>query len=73
MLEDDKNFFPPYFAAPVVRLQALEVYPELRDALEPLSGAISDRTMQRLNFEVDEEGRSPEEVAGEFLREELTD
>lgn len=73
VLEDDRNFFPPYYAAPVVRLQALEAYPELRDALEPLSGAISDRTMQTLNFEVDEEGRSPEEVAGEFLRERVTD
>jgi len=72
VLEDDKNFFPPYYAAPVVRLQALEMYPELRDALEPLSGAISDRTMQILNFEVDEGGRSPEEVAGEFLRENVS-
>jgi glycine betaine/choline ABC-type transport system substrate-binding protein len=62
---------PPYHAAPVVRRQALEAYPELRDALGSLSGAISEKAMQRLNFEVDEKGRSPEEVAGEFLRAEM--
>lgn len=71
VLEDDRNFFPPYHAAPVVRRQALEAYPELRDALGSLSGAISEKAMQRLNFEVDEKGRSPEEVAGEFLRAEM--
>jgi len=67
MLKDDRNFFPPYYASPVVNLRALEVYPELRGALAPLSGALSDTTMQRLNLEVDEKGRSPEEVAREFL------
>jgi glycine betaine/choline ABC-type transport system substrate-binding protein len=67
-LTDDRNFFPPYYAAPVVRVKALEVYPGLRDALAPLAGLISEGTMQRLNFDVDEKGRSPEEVAREFLR-----
>jgi len=71
MLEDDKNFFPPYYAAPVVRMQALEVYPELRDALAPFAGALSDATMQRLNFEVDEKGRSPKEAARAFLKSDL--
>ena len=72
VLKDDKSFFPPYYAAPVVRLDALELYPELRDALAPLSGAIPDTVMQRLNFEVDEKGRSPEEVARAFLRDNVS-
>ncbi len=72
VLEDDRSFFPPYYAAPVVRSKALELYPELRDALAPLSGVLSDRVMQGLNFEVDEKGRSPEEVARNFLRSRLS-
>ena len=70
-LRDDRKFFPPYYAAPVVRLPALDLYPDLRSILAPLSGVISDKVMQRLNFEVDEKGRSVEDVAEEFLRENL--
>ena len=64
---DDKSFFPRYLPCPVVRKQALEAHPELRRALESLAGTLPDRAMQRLNFEVDEKGRSPADVAREFL------
>lgn len=66
-LLDDRHYFPPYEAAPVVRAPFLSEHPELGEALAPLAGALSDTTMQRLNFEVDGEGRSPAEVAQEFL------
>ncbi len=67
VLQDDKGFFPRYLPCPVVRMEALEAHPELRSALESLAGTLPDREMQRLNFEVDEKGRGPAEVAREFL------
>jgi osmoprotectant transport system permease protein len=67
VLKDDKGFFPPYYAAPLVRSQTLEKYPELRQILNRLAGKISNETMQKLNYEVDEEGRKAEDVAREFL------
>jgi len=67
MLEDDKGFFPPYYAAPVVRQAALDKHPGIAEALAPLAGALDDETMQKLNFEVDDKKREPAEVAREFL------
>jgi glycine betaine/choline ABC-type transport system substrate-binding protein len=69
ILEDDRKFFPPYHAAPVIRMEVLQNFPELRQVLNLLAGAISDETMRRLNYEVDENKRSPKEVAREFLAE----
>jgi glycine betaine/choline ABC-type transport system substrate-binding protein len=68
MLEDDKGFFPPYYAAPVVRAETLARHPGIRAALAPLAGRLDDDTMQKLNLEVDEQKRNPAEVAREFLR-----
>ena len=69
VLEDDRQFFPPYFAAPLVRTEILERYPEVRRALAPLGNLIDNRTMQKLNYEVDEKKRPPVDVAREFLLE----
>ncbi|GAB4389453.1 MAG: glycine betaine ABC transporter substrate-binding protein [Thermodesulfovibrionales bacterium] len=69
-LEDDKGFFPPYYAAPILRRETLERYPALGRALSALSGRLDDETMRRLNFEVDEKERRPRDVAREFLRSE---
>lgn len=66
-LVDDKGFFPPYYAAPVVRSSLLRDHPEVREGLDMLGGTLDDATMQRLNYEVDEKKRSPADVAGEFL------
>jgi len=67
ILEDDKGFFPPYYAAPLVRDETLAKYPQLEGILNRLAGKISDQTMQRLNYEVDEKGRKGYRVAREFL------
>jgi glycine betaine/choline ABC-type transport system substrate-binding protein len=66
-LRDDRGFFPPYQAAPVIRVEVLQAHPELREVLELLAGRLDDATMQRLNFEVDEKKRRPNDVAREFL------
>lgn len=68
-LEDDLAFFPPYQAAPVVRTEILRAHPELRRVLEVLGGLLDDGTMQQLNYEVDEQKRTPHDVAREFLQE----
>lgn len=67
LLEDDRAFFPPYHAAPVVRQETLEEFPEVADALAPLGGLIDDRTMQLLNYEADQKKRNVSEVVEEFL------
>lgn len=67
VLEDDKNFFPPYYAAPLVREETINRHPELVDMLNSLEGKITDEKMQRLNYEVDENGRKAYDVAEEFL------
>lgn len=67
LLEDDKNFFPPYQVAPVVRQEILEKNPAIQDALNTLSPKLTAETMQRLNYEVSGKQREPTEVAKEFL------
>lgn len=67
ILEDDKHYFPPYEAAPIVRRDTLDRHPEVRAALTELAGKISDTEMQKMNFAVDGERRDASEVAREFL------
>lgn len=69
-LEDDKNYHPVYNAAPVIRADTLERYPEIEEILQPLIERLDDATMQRLNALVDIEGYEPDEAAAEFLEEE---
>lgn len=67
-LNDDRNFFPPYHAVPVVRGKCLEENIELGEALSSLGGVLDDETMQRLNFEVDGKGLTPAAAAKAFLK-----
>lgn len=67
VLDDDRNYFPPYDAVPIVRREALEKYASLGPALERLSGRISAEEMRRLNYAVDGEKRDSTSVAGDFL------
>jgi osmoprotectant transport system substrate-binding protein len=68
VLEDDRHYFPPYEAAPVMREQAIQRHPEVAQVLGELAGKISDEEMQRLNFAVDGQHRDAKEVVREFLR-----
>ncbi len=68
ILEDDKHYFPPYEAVPVVRAVALQRFPEMRGALMELVGKINDEEMRRMNYQVDGEHRDSADVAREFLR-----
>lgn len=66
-LEDDRRYFPPYQAVPLIREETLRRHPELRPILAQLAGKIDAATMQKLNREVDEFKRRPKEVARDFL------
>jgi osmoprotectant transport system permease protein len=66
-LKDDQQFFPPYHAAPVIRQSTLERHPELKGILDQLAGQLTDVVMQQLNLEVDQNKKSPADVATEFL------
>lgn len=66
-LQDDKRFFPPYYAAPIIRSETLRKHPVIRNVLSSLTGLLNDAVMQQLNFEVDEKQRTAKEVAHEFL------
>jgi osmoprotectant transport system substrate-binding protein len=68
VLEDDRHYFPPYEAVPVVRQQTIQQHPEVARALAELAGKISDEEMQRLNYAVDGQHRDAKEVVHEFLR-----
>ncbi len=68
VLEDDRHYFPPYHAAPVVRKETLERHPALRRALSQLAGVISEEEMRRMNYAVDGEHRDVRQVVEEFLR-----
>ncbi len=67
ILRDDKEYFPPYYCAPLIRAETLKKHPHLESILGQLAGKISDAAMQGLNFEVDEKGRKAHDVALEFL------
>jgi len=67
MLEDNRHYFPPYDAAAVARRSMLLQYPDVRAALEHLSGRISIDDMRRLNYAVDAERRDPGVVVRDFL------
>lgn len=69
ILEDDKNYNPPYYAAPIVRMDTLEKYPELEGVLNLLGGQIDEEAMQQLNYQVKEKGEKTEEVVKSFLQE----
>lgn len=68
LLEDDKNYFPPYFAAPIYKVSFAEKYPEVIRSLDALEGTITAEAMQKMNQDVDENAVSVEQVAAVFLK-----
>jgi glycine betaine/choline ABC-type transport system substrate-binding protein len=67
-LADDRHYFPPYEAVPVIRGQLLKEHPEVSHLLSALGNTISDSEMQRMNYEVDGQHRDTQEVVRDFLR-----
>lgn len=70
VLEDDQHLFPPYQGAPLLSEEKVKKYPEIEDALNKLSGKITDDEMREMNYLVNVEGLSPFEVAEDYLEKE---
>ena len=68
VLDDDKHYFPPYHAAPLVRKQLIDRYPEVKYALNKIAGQINNPQMAALNYMADDAQLSPREVAVSFLK-----
>ena len=66
-LLDDRMLFQAYYIAPVVRGELLERHPGLRPLLEKMAWKIDSRAMARINYLMDFEGRTAEDLATEFL------
>ena len=68
-LEDDRHYFPPYEAVPVIRQQTIQRHPEVARVLAELDGNISNAQMQQMNYAVDGLHRDPRDVVRDFLQE----
>jgi len=67
VLNDDKGYFPPYYAAPLIRKATMDRYPQLATALNKLAGSVNDDDMSALNLAADQGSKTPREVATAFL------
>ncbi|MFF2481711.1 glycine betaine ABC transporter substrate-binding protein [Paenibacillus sp. NPDC058071] len=67
VLEDDKHVYVPYYAIPVVRDEVLAKHPELEKVLNAMAGKMTEKEMQRLNGEVENQQRPAIDVAKEWL------
>jgi len=68
VLTDDKNYFPIYNPAPVVRKAVLDQYPKIKFILGEIGPSLDTATMTRLNYRVNVNGEKPEAVAKSWLR-----
>jgi osmoprotectant transport system substrate-binding protein len=68
-LDDDRHYFPPYDAVPVVRKATLERFPALRATLAELAGKVSAADIRQMNYAVDGLHREPAAVVREFRKE----
>jgi osmoprotectant transport system substrate-binding protein len=68
ILEDDRHYFPPYEAVPVIRQETLQQHPEVGRAVAELAGKISDTEMQELNYAVDGQHKDVQDVVRKFLQ-----
>jgi len=67
VLVDDKNFFPIYNPAPVVRQEVLKKYPQIKFILGEIGSSLDTATMTRLNYRVNVNGEKPDSVAKSWL------
>ena len=47
-LEDDRHYFPPYEAVPLVREDSLKRWPQIGVAMQRLAGKVSDEDMRAI-------------------------
>lgn len=67
VLQDDKQFFPPYFGTAIIKMDKLEKHPEIAELIDKLAPLLTDETMAQLNSRVDIDGEEEDQVAHDFL------
>ena len=67
VLKDDRQFFPPYQGAPIMKTAFLKAHPEVGQSLNRLSGKISEKEMQTMNYQVQVKHQKASDVARNFL------
>jgi osmoprotectant transport system substrate-binding protein len=67
-LKDDKNLWPPYYLAPVVRKDVLDANPKIADVLNRASALLDETTMAEMNYKVDNDKEEPKDIARAFLK-----
>lgn len=67
-LVDDKNFWPPYRVAPVIRREIARNYPGIVQILNAVTGLLTDEGQSELNWRVDGQKEEPRDVARDFLK-----
>ncbi len=72
LLKDDKHVWPPYNVAPVVREDVLDKNPDIKAILNKVTAKLDDKTLRKLNAEVDIDKKEYKAVAKEFYDKELS-
>jgi osmoprotectant transport system substrate-binding protein len=68
LLQDDKNLFPIYNPAPIVRDELLQKVPDLAGVLNALAPKLTTDAITALNAKVDVDHETVTQVATEFLK-----
>lgn len=68
MLGDDKHYFPPYEAVPLIREDSLKRHPQIQVAMDRLAGKVTADEIRAMNDAVDGQHRDVGEVVREFRR-----
>lgn len=66
ILEDDKNCWPPYYLAPIIRNDALELHPEAQEIVDKVTATFTDENVVAMNAKVDIDGEEYSDVAAEY-------
>jgi osmoprotectant transport system substrate-binding protein len=69
VLADDRHYFPPYEAVPLVREDSLARHPEIETAMDRLAGKMSAEEVQAMNDAVDGKHEDVGEVVRRFRME----
>ena len=72
VLEDDRHYFPPYDAVPIVRTASLHKFNGLHSAISQLCGTITTDEMRKMNYAVDGRKQDAADVARDFLQSRFT-
>ena len=68
VLEDDRHYFPPYDAVPIVRPELFRRYPAAQVAFDALAGKITADEMRKMNYAVDGEKKEAAAIVQSFLK-----